>query len=616
MALLGKTCLAIGLLGATSAFALSLLSARLESENFWRWARRSSAACVLALSLALLLLLLALARRDFRLAYVASHTDRALPMVYALSALYAGQEGSLLFWSWILACLALTLARGNDEIRFVAVSSALLLSTLLLFLIPLAFLLDPFAVLPHPLREGRGLNPLLQNFFMVVHPPLIYLGMAGALVPASFVLGALCCRRFGPEVAERIRRPSLLSWTALTLGILTGAVWSYLELGWGGYWMWDPVENASLMPWLALTALLHSLSLHRRFDASRAGTALFSWATFLLVILGVAIARGGTVPSVHAFLEGGMGTPLLLCLPLFALLFAVATLKSLRILRGRATNPLSRGGALSLALWLLGLSALAVLVGTVWPLFGEARRAGLVVEPSFYHRTAIPPLLLALPLLSCLPFIGWRKGRLRGWLKGLTISLLFAFVAGFILWWRGVNRFEALLTVSLPVGAMATFLLFPRRLPSFLAHLGFAVVCLGLSTSSCLKGEAQALLRPRQFVRAKGFRARLLSLERVRTARYEALVAVVAVERGEKRVALLRPQLRSYRPRGTKCREVAVKFTIWRDFYAALAEAKGERALLLFSVSPLASWVWAGGCLLALAGLIRFWRARACPSPK
>jgi len=390
----------VGLYAARIAALVSLASAvalfyggsrgRMTVIRAGKGAFLASTGFVVVSSLSLLYLLIS---RDFRIAYVYEHSDRQLSLPYTISAFWAGPSGSLLFWTLVLSMLGtafLTLNR-RDRDGTSAYAAGFIASLQAFFLFLCSFLLNPFLRLPHAPHDGLGLNPLLRNPEMLFHPPCLYLGYAGFSIPFALAMGALMKGPVPEDILDRIRGWMLFSWSFLTLGNVLGAQWAYVELGWGGYWAWDPVENASLMPWLTATASIHSSSVWRRTGALRGSSLVFLTLTFLLTIFGIFITRSGVLSSVHAYGSSPVGGAFLISLGAISVLSA-----SLLALRWKADGGLpTEEGTAATVVTLMNLAiafmVAAIFFGTLFPLASElisGERAEL--GRAFFNRASIP----------------------------------------------------------------------------------------------------------------------------------------------------------------------------------------------------------------------------------
>ncbi|MBD5641929.1 MAG: heme lyase CcmF/NrfE family subunit [Desulfovibrio sp.] len=571
--------------------------------------------CLLAASAGLLHVLF---WQDYGVEYVAAYTDRLLPIFYRLTAFWAGQPGSMLFWALVTAiagsCFAPLCGRQAPATRLWYWSFFYAIMTF--FCLILTGWSNPFLMLaPAPL-DGQGLNPLLQNPGMIFHPPLLLMGYAGFIVPACLGLAQLLAPDASNPVWYRQSRPFwLLSWIFLTAGIILGAWWAYMELGWGGYWGWDPVENSSLLPWLLATAAIHVLAISRHSGKlNRAAVTLMALAV-ASAFFATYLTRSGVIQSVHAFGDGGVGTPLLLFI--LAFLLVALTVPLLAPASGQElAAPLSREGALILTAWILLALTAIISLATMWPVLSRLwTTTAQGLDPSFYNRVCLPLGVFLPCLLAICMALGWQRG-----LKNhiLPIVALCAFVLAFCAFWvLGYHKPLALVAASAALAALCAMLakaadrrLFHNktRLAALGAHLGFAILCLGVAFSGAYTVKKEMLLAPGQSDAISGCVITLNSIEEGERPGYNFLQANLSAVKDHKSLGLLKPERRIYAKFGDmQFSEVDVLSGLGRDVYASLLGMDEEhRVLVEISLEPLVNWIWIGGslmCLLPLLGL-------------
>ena len=371
----------------------------------------------------------------FQLNYVWNHSERALPVFYKFSALWGGQSGSLLFWCLLLSGYSAIVAVANRRRHQVIMPyvNAMMLVTSVFFLTLLVFAANPFKRVGFVPPDGQGLNPLLQNYWMVIHPVMLYLGYVGMAVPFAFAIGALLSKRLDNEWVRTVRRWTLVPWMFLSAGIIMGSQWAYMELGWGGYWAWDPVENASFLPWLTGTAFLHSIIIQEQRGILKVWNVVLIWATYFLVILGTFTTRSGVLESVHSFARSDVGPYFLgfLILVLFGFLWLL--FDRLPLLRG--DHPIdsytSREAAFMANNWLFAGLAFATLWGTFFPMFSELLTGQRIsVAAPFFNKVNGPLFLLLLLLMGVGPLLGWRHTSWQAFRKQFTIPLIAGLAVG------------------------------------------------------------------------------------------------------------------------------------------------------------------------------------------
>ncbi len=522
------------------------------------------------LLLAFAILVFCFLTSDFSVVYVAQHSYSLLPWGLKLAAVWGGHEGSLLLWVLFLsgwsALFALCYRRDSDPL-FPLTLSVLSMVTALLLLFVVVWS-DPFVRIFPPAIEGRDLNPMLQHLGLILHPPLLYLGYGGLMVAAGVALASLLRGDFNAQSAWVCWRWALPGWCALTLGIILGSWWAYCELGWGGWWFWDPVENASLLPWLSASALLHSLYVTRQSGIFRHWSLLLAIVTLILSLLGTLIVRSGILVSVHAFALDNVRAA-----PLFAL-FSVLSLASLGLYawRGQQIRQNARFGGWSremlilVALLLFCAVLLIVLIGTLYPmiygLFGWGR---LSVGAPYFNRATLPFGLLML-LVIVLATIRSRKVSLR------------------------------------------------CQLPALLAHAGVLVFAAGIVFSSGSRQEISLNLSPGQQVDLAGYIFRFERLDLEAKGNYTSEKALITLWQNEQRIGSLQPERRFYAARRQQMMEPGIRWNLMHDWYAVMGEKTGpDRYAMRLYVQTGVRWIWGGGLLMVFGALLSAWRGRKHP---
>lgn len=625
------------------------LAARRTMQGPWsRSACRALQAAAAFVVLACGLLVTALLRCDFSLEYVAAHTSTTLPPLYRATALWAGQAGSLLVWlSLLLVFTAATLPSVRRKAPHALPGFLLLGSTTGLFFTLLLLVFDsPFAHLAQPALEGRGMNPLLQNPGMVLHPPLLFVGYVGFALPCAWAVGSLLS---GDRTGRWIvwsRGWTLASWLFLTAGIVLGAQWAYVELGWGGYWAWDPVENASLLPWLSATAFLHTARLQERRGLFPVWNAALAGISFLLCIFGTFLTRSGFIESVHAFSRSSIGYYFLAFLGLAGCALAILVL-----LRGASphrvslTGLLTREGALATThLLLLGLLAV-VFLGTLWPTLSEALLGQkIAVGAHFFNRAAQPFCALVLFLLALCPALGWRPpARDRRTVRTVSLVLGGAFLAvATCRFLAGADWGSAILAgLSLTATASLLFDLTAtiwtqtrarkegsplaetihqnrRRWAAHLVHVGLALFCLGVAGSAYHSRTFEFEASPGQTLQAGPYQLFFEGITLSGDKEKDILEARLRLARDGKSLGLLTPARHYHRLFEQPMTEVDFRTTPTGDVYVIFEPLDSQgRSSIRVLLNPLVFWIWAGGCLMALGGTLGLFPGRPRnPAPR
>jgi len=633
---------AMALAGIVSAYTVAalLMSVRLHSRAWQESARNGVIIASASSTISLLILAYLLISRDFSILYVAEHVDTQLSLVYTVSALWAGQEGSLLLWLWLLTCMGVGLTSQRPTIGEPLAPYALAVVGAAQAFLAMVLLLasNPFAKAGVALPEGYGLNPLLQNAWMIAHPPAVFAGYAAYTIPFALAIGGLAAGRMDHAWLALVRRWALMAWILLGAGILMGAWWAYQELGWGGYWGWDPVENSTLVPWLTGTALLHSLMVQER----RGGLVLWNlWLmvlTFCLCNLATFITRSGIIQSVHAFSQSNLGY-------YFSVLILFCLLGSAFLLRRRRDKVRSEGELGALLSREMGLlvsnllfvgTALIVLVGTLFPALAEillGRPSALAT--SFYERSVGPLAQIIVLIIGVCPWLAWGGTAAGGLRRNLLPPALAALLVTGILFLVGMRQSLALISFAACafVGA-SLFLLVERdvlarrrasgegaprplrgwvarnrrRYGAHLVHLGIVLIAVGITGSSLYQSEVQVALAPGETVNAQNYTITYQDLVREQTAASRRVSAQLAVSRGGARLATLWPRQEFFFSTQQWVTEVAIRSTALEDLYVILAgvEDSGLASFRLL-VNPLVVWLWIGGGLLLLGGFFAWW---------
>ncbi len=618
---LGAGALLAGLVMGGFSAVLSFWSGWRQDAVFVEVGRRAFYAATAMVVIAGVLLEVALLTHDFSLAYVTEHTDLATPTALVASGFYGGQEGSLLYWALILGLLgsASLVASASLGDRLAAYAAGVLASILSFFLIVLVLVASPFDLLSITPPDGLGLNPVLRDGGMLIHPPVVLAGFASFAIPFSFAAAALLAGRTDAAWIAHTRRFALVAWTLQSAGLVLGMWWAYHVLGWGGYWGWDPVENVALMPWLATTAYLHSSQVQEKRGRLRTWNFSLVILAFLLVVFGTFIVRSGVVPSVHTFAVSAIG-PWFLGF-LFACIVFSAVLLSLRssslVERGREAAPaVSREGAFVVQnLLLVGVIAV-VMWGTILPLVSGMLGAERVVAAPYYERAAAPIFAAVLALMAAGPLLPWRRAgrstlRALRWPGAIGVITLLAMVVA------GARSVPALIAFPLAAAAAATSVgvygravvtsrrnwtalahrvfLRRRRYGAYLAHIGLVVLAAGIAGSHLWQQEKQVTLAPGQQVTVAGYTLTYTSSQERKLADHTELVA--AMRFGD---STLEPSRATYAGLGGQSlTHVAISTTPVADVYVVLAGTNpdGSASFQVF-VNPLVTWIWAGGAII------------------
>jgi cytochrome c-type biogenesis protein CcmF len=556
---------------------------------------------------------------DFSILDVAQNSHTLKPLFYKVTGVWGNHEGSMLLWVLVLAIYVVCTVlgrRGGARLTCAALGVQGLLAVAFLLYILLAS--NPFLRIDPAPIEGAGLNPLLQDPGLSFHPPMLYLGYVGLSATFAYAAAALLTGEADARWSRAARPFLLAAWCALTLGITLGSWWAYYVLGWGGFWFWDPVENASLMPWLVATALLHSSLATERTGAFRSWTLLLSIGAFSLSLIGTFLVRSGVLTSVHAFANDPERGKFILCILLAAIGGALGLFawRAPKLETGSAFEPISRESALLLNNVLLTAAAVTVFLGTLYPLFLDAATGTRIsVGPPYFALTFAPLFVALLVLMPFGPRLAWRRGELASALRTLAPGLGAAVLAGGIALTLETSRAVAAAAVALAVWVIAASVLdlrvrskarslSLRSCASALAHAGLGVTLLGIAGTSWWKSEALEVLAPGQSLEVGGYHLRFDGVAPGRGPNYRTSRASIEVSRNGTAVATLAPELRLYPVEGKAVSKTAIRTTGIADLYVALGDDRGQgRWLIRAYVNPLAPFIWFGGAAMALGGL-------------
>ena len=633
---LAATCLALTL--SVAALVLAIGNRRFKAPAMLVSAKRALIANFVLITLSCFTIVWSFVIMDLSVLYVANNASSKLPMLYRLTALWGAHEGSLMLWLWYLtlfSALAVVLHWRTHPLSMPYVVGVLAVIQFG-FLSFILFLSSPFIEVHPAMPEGRDLNPLLQDPGLTFHPPLLYMGYVGFAIPFAFAIAALLRGQSGREWIVATRRWTLVSWIALTSGILLGGYWAYYELGWGGYWAWDPVENASLMPWLTATAFLHSVMAQEQRNLFQSWNVFLIISTFVLSILGTFLVRSGVLSSVHAFAtDPGRGIYILIFLSAVSL----ASYGLLMVRAPRLTGPSSMGSVLSRETTLLlnnllfVIAAIVVLLGTLYPLGLEVISGDRVTIAAPYFNTVMPPItMLIIFLMAIGPFISWRQVK-PGRLKALFLwPLIVSVITVAALLAAGIHQIVALVAISLVVFTVIVtfrdifvtartrsiktgeFLLLgfwrqlvrnPRRYGGLVVHLGVLVLLVGIVASAVFRQTVAVSLMPGDRTAIGGYILTFRGVEPVKGPNYIARRATIAVAHDGRPVFSLHPEKRNFTGgQSMVTTEAAIHTTILGDLYVVLGnEGDGRRATIQAFWNPLVSWIWIGWMVI-VAGVI------------
>jgi cytochrome c-type biogenesis protein CcmF len=588
------------------------------------------------ITLAAAILVHALLTSDFRFAYVAEHSNRAMPTMYKFAAWWGGQEGSLLFWSWLLSTYAMVVVFTNRRKHrdFMPYVVAVLATVQTFFLLVNNFVANAFQMLAvdkliTSVPDGNGLSPLLQYPAMAIHPPMLYLGYVGFVVPFAFAFASVLTKQPGEAWIHTTRRWTLVTWLFQSCGIMLGAAWAYHVLGWGGYWAWDPVENASLLPWLSGTAFLHSVMMQEKKGMMKVWNIVLISATFLLCIFGTSITRGGLVDSIHAFAQSSIGKYFVSFLVLAIVAVVWLILDRLEYLRSESQleSVVSRESSFLFNNLILLASCFAVLWGTLFPKISEYFTNNKIsLDFDWYNRLMVPIGLFLLFLTGVGPLFAWRRTSLESLRRNFQIPGIAGLVLAIALFAAGMRSFYALASFGLCLFvALTVFSEFykgsraisgktgqnllraavelthrnTRRYGGYLVHMGIVLMFIGFTGHAFNQSDVKEL-NPGDSMRIGGYDLKMVDLKQGENDNYAWHRATMAVYSKGEQIATLEPEKRFYKASKQGTSEVGLRMRPNEDLYINFGGMSddNQRAVIQAYVFPLVSWIWIGGFVL------------------
>ncbi|MEB2399977.1 heme lyase CcmF/NrfE family subunit [Parapusillimonas sp. JC17] len=624
---LGHFSLILTLLVALAQGALTLPGAARGNAAWIALARPAAGIQFFLIVIAFSSLTWAFVTKDFSVAYVAQNANSQLPLAYRIAAVWGGHEGSLLLWLLMQTGWAYAVSMFSRQLPDAMVARVLGVLGLVTagFLLFVLLTSNPFERLSPAPIEGLDLNPLLQDVGLIFHPPLLYMGYVGFSVVFAFAIAALLAGQLDATWARWSRPWATAAWLFLTLGIALGSWWAYYELGWGGWWFWDPVENSSFIPWLVGTALIHSLAVTEKRNSFKSWTVLLAISTFSLSLLGAFLVRSGVLTSVHAFATDprrGVFILLLFTVVVGTSLFLYA-LRAPKIGLGGRFDLISRESLLLTNNVLMAVAAGSVILGTLYPLFIDALGLGkLSVGPPYFNAVFVPLMVPALLLMAVGPVANWKSAKLPAMMKRLYVPAVLAVAVGvgvpFVLgrWSLMVALGVALATWIAAAVVLGIYermqatrsglLAQPRSwLGMHVAHLGIAVFVAGVTLVMGYETEQDVSMAPGQTVSTGGYELKFLGVRKARGPNYVAEVGDIEMSREGKVLRLLHPEKRTYASSAMPMTEAAIDANGLRHVYVALGEPLADDAWSIrVYYKPFVDWIWAGCILMALGGLL------------
>lgn len=632
-AALGRFLILASVLVSTCGAFVAFAAARRESIEGLRWARRFAYAFGALMVLATFVMEYALITHDFSVSYVAQVGSRSVPLWVTIVSLWSSLEGSILFWGLVLGLYVaittfVTRREGTDYIPY-AIGTWLGCAAFFGFL--LAGPANPFLSVPAQL-DGPGPNALLQNHvLMIIHPPFLYLGYVGMTIPFGFACAALLRGRFGHALLRPLRASLLLPWIFLTIAIMLGGWWAYEVLGWGGYWAWDPVENASLLPWLTATAALHSAIVLERRGVLKGWTVTLVQSSYLLTILGTFMTRSGVFNSVHSFTQSAIGPTILVFLgvvTVFSIVLLALRIDSLEA-EGQIDGAVSREGAFLINNLLFVLLTFTVLIGTVFPLIVEAVQGKqMSVGRPYFDSMVVPIGATLLFLLGVGPALPWGRASRQQFIRALVPPAVTGAIIGALGFALGVRNSWTLLTLffggyaahvtllQLWRGGSKSLTRGRRRFGSYLVHAGAVIVLVAIAVSSTMKTQHEARLARGESSQIGAYTITFLGSEDRTEPHRQSTIARFAVTRNGKRVTTMEPRMNQYASMREPIGTPDVHSTITGDLYLSLMNVDGgtDHVAVLMMINPMIGWIWGAVLLMGLGGLVALIPLRVIPS--
>jgi len=649
MAQIGQFALALAWVVTAYSIVASLLGIRLKHDNLIASGRNAALGTFVCITAAIGCLGYLFAVSDFSIKYIAAHSNRDLPIYFKVSSIWGGQEGSLLFWGWLLTVYSALVIVQNwrKHSAMMPYVVAVLMGTSFFFTSMHLFIVNPFnqtvflqsdaSPLPFVPHDGNGLNPLLQDPYMVIHPPMLYLGFVGFAVPFAFAIAAMITKQLGDTWIRTTRRWTMVAWMFLSIGIMLGGKWAYHELGWGGFWAWDPVENASMMPWLIGTAFLHSVMVQEKKGMLKVWNMVLIILTFIMSIFGTLLTRSGMVQSVHAFAQSPVGgyfrafIIVALSGALYLLFDRLPYLKS----ENQMESIVSRESSFMFNNLILLAACFAVFWGTMFPIISEAATGSkITVGPPFFNKVNVPIAIFLMFLTGVGPLLAWRRASTNSLKRNFLSPAVIALASGVALYFRGVQHFYALLSIVMSIfvtltiirefykGAAArssgtgeTFLEAivnltlrnTRRYGGYVVHFGFVLLFIGWA-GQAFTTDAEGEMGVGDTLSIREYTLRVDKLGIEDTPNYASDKATISLFEYGKKVANLYPEKRLYKAGQEKqpTTEVSIYSTAKNDVYLVFqgGTRDGKKAIIQVFYNPLTMWVWIGGIVLVAGTLI------------
>lgn len=644
MYLLGNASIYLGFALSIYAMLMLILGIYKKNQSIVNSGKGGVMAVFVCAVTATLVLLYLLATSQFQFEYVNNYTSSELPMGYKLAALWAGNSGSLLLWLLFLALYTVMVTysrkmKGNPMVPYIA---AIMLANTIFFFFILGFVAKPFALLDYVPTEGRGLNPMLQNPGMLIHPVTLYLGYVGLAVPFAFAMAALIMKNMDDFWIKMTRRWTIIAWLFLSLGNIFGGQWAYMELGWGGYWAWDPVENASFMPWLTATAFLHSVMIQERKNMLKLWNISLIVLSYALTLFGTFLVRSGVLTSVHAFADSNLGMYFLIFMGI-AVIYAMYVIMSRYNLIKKSSaefnSYVSKESSFLINNLLLVGSAFAVFWGTIFPLVSEAVRGTKVtVGIPFFNTVQAPILLSMMFVMAVCPLLAWQRSSVKNLQKNFIIPaflsvvamtlmvilgiqkawavigygvIVFLFITHYLEFYRGVKA-RRKMTKELPHIALYRLMVKNRRrYGGYIVHIGIALIAVGIIGSQNYELETMKTVKFGESIDIKDYRLTYQKLDQKSSGINDIVYADLTVFKDGKMVGVVQPEKVFYGNWDEPSSEAGLRSTLMEDLYVVLSTWEQDgTATFTVKVNPMINWLWIGSFLLVIGSVFAIWNGK------
>ncbi|MEH7178701.1 heme lyase CcmF/NrfE family subunit [Neobacillus vireti] len=644
MYLFANATIYVGLALAIYSLLIITLGISTKNQKLVNSGKGGLIAILVCASMAMLSLFYLLATSQFQYEYVNDYTSSELPVIYKLTALWAGNSGSLLLWTFFLVLYTLMVAfsrkmRGNPMVPYI---SAILLGNIVFFFLILGFVAKPFILMDQVPIEGRGLNPMLQNPGMIIHPVTLYLGYVGLAIPFAYAMAALLLKNMDDFWIKMTRRWTIIAWLFLSLGNIFGGQWAYVELGWGGYWAWDPVENASFMPWLTATAFLHSVMIQERKNMLKVWNISLIITSYALTLFGTFLVRSGVLTSVHAFANSNLGLYFLIFMGVMvigALYVLMSRYNLLKRSAGEFNSYISKESSFLINNLLLVGSAFGVFWGTVFPLVSEAVRGTKVtVGMPFFNTVQAPILLSMMFVMAVCPLLAWQRSSIKNLKKNFLIPAILAvvamalmvvlgiqkawavigfgvivllFITHFLEFYRGVKARRKMTKEKVYLSLYRLMVKNRRRYGGYIVHIGIAFIAMGIIGSQNYDVQTMKTMKLGDSIEVKDYRINYERLDQKREGINDIVYAELTVFKNGKRIGTIQPEKVFYGNWDQPSSEVGLISSLKEDLYIVLSDWENDgKATFIVKVNPMIAWLWIGSFMIIIGSLFAVWNGK------